>query len=52
MTKESSVRKRYRDALEKSLLSGKSKLAAEMIAAILDNNVKKAAKLLRESESL
>lgn len=52
MTKEMSIRKRYRDALEKALMLGKSELAAEMIMAIFGNNVAKAAKLLKESESL
>lgn len=52
MTKEKAIRKRYMKAMEKVWLSGKSKLVAEMILAIIGNNVKKASKLLIEAEAL
>lgn len=52
MTKEKSIRKRYMKALEKVLLSGECKLAAEMVVAMIGNDVKKASKLLIKAKAL
>lgn len=51
MTKEKAIRRRYWSACEKALLSGEIKLGVEMILAVIENNVKKASKLLIEAEA-
>jgi len=46
------MRQRWMNALEKAMLAGKSKLAAELILFRMNHNVKKIYKLILKAEAL
>lgn len=53
MTKEGkAARRRYQNAMQKAFLSGDMKLLARMITAIIDGDVKRAAKYVLKAEAL